>query len=288
MPKSWKDQGIVKTTYILVVNRSAARSIGRNWTLLEEQVSLDSFTKIEDVYESLRTSDEDDLHIVKMICILHPYVDEPAGFRDIEEMPVNHKAHVTYQDVPEYEAAWKSNELAFFYCGERQVMILDTCTKCDKHMCHTRLEVTGGSCSCHLTEEKIVELDNFTPDPHEDKVTTLKKKQKRIVKEGADLVKRQDNAMWSALTNSATNKCLLAVTLCAAVFQGAIDHNTTFFDPGPKASNCDDAGILRLNEIVEEEEPSLIYTQMPFEKDGERSDGYTKLAGRGRPDMRDC
>jgi hypothetical protein len=73
--------------------------------LLEEQVPLGNFTKIDDVYESLRTSDEDDLNIVKMICILHPYVDEPAGFRDDEEMPVNHTAHVTYQYVPESEAA---------------------------------------------------------------------------------------------------------------------------------------------------------------------------------------
>ena len=132
---------------------------------------------------------------------------------------------------------------------------------------HTCLKVTGGSCSCHLTDEKIVMLDSFTPDPHEDKVTTFKKKQKRVVKEGADLVKRQDNAMWSALTNSATNKRLLAVTLCAAVFQGAIGHNTTFLDPGAKASNCDDAGIARLNDIVNDDDPSLIYIQMPFEKD---------------------
>ena len=156
-------------------------------------------------------------------------------------------------------------------------MILDTCTKCDKHMCHACLEATEGSCSCHFTDERTVVLDSFTPNPNEDKVTTFKKKQKRVVKEGADLVKGQDNAMWSALTNSATNKCLLAVTLCAAVFQGAIGHNTTFFDPGAKASNCDDAGISRLNEIVEDENPSLIYIQMPFEKDEDHSDGHDKL-----------
>ena len=113
------------------------------------------------------------------------------------DAPVNHTAHVTYQDVPESEAAWKGDELACFYCGERQVMILDTCAKCDKHMCHACLEVTGGSCSCHLTDEKIVEFDSFTPNPNEDKVTTFKKKQKRVVKEGADLVKktRQSNVV---------------------------------------------------------------------------------------------
>ena len=97
------------------------------------------------------------------------------------------------------------------------------------------------------------------------------------MREGADLVKKQDKAMWSALTNSATNKCLLAVTLCAAVFQGAIGHNTTFFNPGAKASNCDDAGIERLNDIVNHDDPSLIYIQMPFEKDGEHSDGHSRL-----------
>ena len=36
VPKNWKDKGIVKTLYILVVNRSEASSIGRDWTLLEE------------------------------------------------------------------------------------------------------------------------------------------------------------------------------------------------------------------------------------------------------------
>ena len=245
--------------------------------MLEEQVPLGNYTAIEDVIESLQTSDSDDLHVVKMICIIHPYVDDPAGFRDDMDAPVNHTAHVTYQDVPESVAAWEGDELACFYCGEKQVMILNTCGRCEKHMCDTCLKATGGSCSCYLTDEKIVELDNFKPSPNQDKITTFKKKQKRIVRDGADLVKKQDKAMWSALTNSATNKCLLAVTLCAAVFQGAIGHNTTFFNPGAKASNCDDAGIERLNDIANHDNPSLIYIQMPFEKDEENSDGHSRL-----------
>ena len=87
------------------------------------------------------------------------------------------------------------NLFVFFYCGEQQVMILDTCAKCDKHMCHTCLDVTGGCCTCHLTDERTVALDSFTPDPQEGKVTTFKKKQKRVVKEWTDLVKRQGQRM---------------------------------------------------------------------------------------------
>ena len=104
-----------------------------------------------------------------MICILHPYVDGPAGFKDYDETPVSHTAHVTCKDMPMYDEAWNSDELACFYCGEQQVMILDTCAKCDKRMCHACLDVTGGCCSCHLTNERTVVLDSFTPDPHEDK-----------------------------------------------------------------------------------------------------------------------
>ena len=53
VPSNWADKGIVKTTYILVVNRSVSRSIGRYWTLLEEQVPLDSHTAIVDVMDCL-------------------------------------------------------------------------------------------------------------------------------------------------------------------------------------------------------------------------------------------
>ena len=97
--------------------------------------------------------------------------------------------------MPIYDETWNGDELACFYCGEQQVMILDTCGKCDKHMCHTCLDVTGGCCTCHLTDERTVALDSFTPDPQEGKVTTFKKKQKRVVKEGTDLVKRQGQRM---------------------------------------------------------------------------------------------
>ena len=104
-------------------------------------------------------------------------------------------AYVTCKDMPIYDETWNGDELACFYCGEQQVMVLDTCGKCDKHMCHTCLDVTGGCCSCHLTDERTVVLDSFTPDPQEGKVTTFKKKQKRVVKEGTDLVKRQGQRM---------------------------------------------------------------------------------------------
>ena len=82
VPKSWKDKGLVKTTYCLVVNRSETRSMGRNWTLLEEQVPLDSFLKIDDIRHHLGHAGNEE--IVKMICILHPSIDGPAGFKDYQ------------------------------------------------------------------------------------------------------------------------------------------------------------------------------------------------------------
>ena len=93
VPKSWADKGIVKTTYCLVINRSETRSAGRNQTLLAEQVPLNSFFKIDDIRQHLQNTERDDIEIVKMICILRPYVDDPAGFRDHQDMPVDHKTY---------------------------------------------------------------------------------------------------------------------------------------------------------------------------------------------------
>ena len=101
-------------------------------------------------------------------------------------------------------------------------------------MCLTCIDDAGVQCTCLLADntEEEVALDNFTPNPVDTKKTTSKKTQKRVVKNGAEQVKKQDQAMWSALTGmTATKKCVLAVTLCAGVFQGAIGHSTSFFDP---------------------------------------------------------
>ena len=65
---------------------------------------------------------------------------------------------------------------------------------------------------------------------------TFKKTQNRAVTNGAEQVKKQDQAMWSALTGTETKKCLRAVTVCAGVSQGAIGHSTTFFGPGTNAA----------------------------------------------------
>ena len=83
--------------------------------------------------------------------------------------------------------------------------------------------------------------------------------------------------MWPALTGKATKKCLLAVTLCAGVFQGAIGHSTTFFDPGVNAAKSDDAGITRPNEVVEKEDPSGIFIHAPFKADIANSTDYNNF-----------
>ena len=95
VPRNWAEKGIVKTTYCLVVNRSAPYSMGRRWALLEEQVPLESFLKIDDIHHHLGQAGVEGNEIVKMICILHPSIDGPAGVKDYQERPVeNHTAYV--------------------------------------------------------------------------------------------------------------------------------------------------------------------------------------------------
>ena len=80
--------------------------------------------------------------------------------------------------------------------------------------------------------------------------------------------------MWSALTGSTTKKCLLAVTICAGMFRSAIGRSTNFFDPGVGAVKCDDAGITRLSEVIEKEDPSVIFIHAPFDTDAANSTGF--------------
>ena len=93
-------------------------------------------------------------------------------------------------------------------------------------------------------------MDSFTPNPVDTKNTTFKKAQKRVAKIGVEQVKKQNQAMWSALTGTAKKKCLLAIShiTCRSFPRGtaAIGHFTTFFDPGTNAAKCDDAEITRL------------------------------------------
>ena len=72
-------------------------------------------------------------------------------------------------------------------------------------------------------------------------------------------------------------ECFLAVTLCHRLFQNAIGQSTTFFDRGVDAAKCDEAGIFHLNEIVEQDDLSVICIQAPFTADATGSEGYDKL-----------
>ena len=121
-------------------------------------------------------------------------------------------------------------------------------------MCDTCINDARG-CTCQLAEEKELAMMNFQPTPAEAKKITFKKSRKRVVKAGADLVQKQDQAMWSTLMGSATKKCLLAVTLCAHMFSAAIGHNTNFFDPGIDATKCDDEAIYEVERGSRERRP---------------------------------
>ena len=53
-------------------------------TLIEEQVNLNNNIEIGDIYDEL-TERGTDGKIMKMVAILHPKVDRPAGFRGGDE-----------------------------------------------------------------------------------------------------------------------------------------------------------------------------------------------------------
>ena len=171
-----------------------------------------------------------------MIAILHPKVDRTVGSRDGEEATM----YTAVDTEIDYE-----DEISCFYCGEEQMTFSKPCDACGKNMCMSCTQDIGGLCTCMLADNTEVALNNFTPSPTESKSTTFKKAQKKVVKQGADQVKLQDEAMWSALTGktrtSMPKKCLLAVTLCHSMFQNAIGQSTTFFDPGVNATKCDEA-----------------------------------------------
>ena len=65
--------------------------------------------------------------------------------------------------------------------------------------------------------------------------------------------------------------------MCAGVFQRAIGHSISFFEPGTSAARCDDAGTRRLNAVVEKEDPSVIFIHAPLENGIANSTGYDNL-----------
>ena len=144
-------------------------------------------------------------------------------------------------------------------------------------MCATCINDAGAQCTCLLASNTEVSMTNFKPRPVDTKTITFKKAQRKAVKIGAEKVQRQDQAMWSALTGSTTKKCLLAVTICAGMFRSAIGHSTNFFDPGVGAVKCDDAGITRLSEVIEKEDPSVIFIHAPFDTDAGNLTGFENL-----------
>ena len=100
--------------------------------------------------------------------------------------------------------------------------------------------------------------------------------------QGAEAVERQDEAMWTALKTRRSNpltKCLLAVTVLASAFRGAIGQLTTFADPGFEGLHCNDKLLRSLKKTVEEENPSMVYINVPFSRDNMTTTGYETLKG---------
>ena len=83
------------------------------------------------------------------------------------------------------------------------------------------VECAHVSSACATRTHRHTVKDTAVPlrYPNSFKTTTMNKKQRKLVKDGAAIVAKQDKAMWSALSsNGIAKKCLLAVTMFSNTF----------------------------------------------------------------------
>ena len=71
-----------------------------------------------------------------------------------------------------------------------------------------------------------------------EKLTTMNKAQKKIIKEGNAQVRDQEKAMWSALSGHRPTSCaklLFVIASCMIDKAASIGQVTNFIDPGLRA-----------------------------------------------------
>ena len=172
----------------------------------------------------------------QLVCILHPYHGTPAGLAEEGEDPHSYNCVAAYMF---HDEGQDNIEDDFIFADEAKAAYLTT--------------------------------DRFVPHPGQSKVTTFSKPQRKKVQQGAEQVRRQDAAMWSAVTNyrSFGKRYLLAITLLTSALQGAIGYATTFADPSTSTED--------LVDIVEREDPALIYVHIPQSNDSHVDDEHRKI-----------
>jgi len=119
-------------------------------------------------------------------------------------------------------------------------------------------------------------VDLFKPDLARDKVTTMTKTQKGIVKKGEETVREQDKAMWMAIRGMTTRKIRLAVTTATVAFRQAAGHMTKVIDPGVKGRLIDREWLEDAKNYINEHSPGYIYTHIPYDHDDEPTTGGAK------------
>ena len=145
----WKEQGYAKTSFVLVVDPHRAASEGNKmWTLVEVQANFNNNIEIGDINNKLASRGIDGV-VKKMVAILHPKVDRPAGFRGNDDIaPTMYTAvdaEIDFED-----------EMCCFDCGEEQTMLLEPCDACGNNVCISCTKDIGGLCTCMLADNAEV------------------------------------------------------------------------------------------------------------------------------------
>ena len=115
----------------------------------------------------------------KLAVFLHP--PELVG-----DVTVAH-AHVTVDSDFEFD------ESVCFYCGDDTSGI--PCTGCGKDLCNKCTDAVG--CTCMQATNVYAAVDSFVPKLGQEHVTTFTKKQRKSVMHGEELVRKQDDAIWT-------------------------------------------------------------------------------------------
>ena len=128
-------------------------------------------------------------------------------------------------------------------------------------------------------------VDLFKPDLACDKVTTMTKTQKGIVKKGEEAVREQYIAMWMTIRGATTRKILLAVTTATVAFRHAAGHMTKVMDPGPNGELIDSKWIEHAKKYINEENLDIFQVVCGVVRGANAlpAQGFSGQVGRRRP-----
>ena len=105
--------------------------------------------------------------------------------------------------------------------------------------------------------------DYFQPDPRYDHTVTLNKYDKKVIKAGGDILRKQDEAMWSALTDivPCNVKAMVAITKDQDIITQEIGHLAEIIHP--------DKGGNFIGESIKQHNPTVIYFHKDIQNDND-------------------